>query len=58
MAPAVPSLMVESSTARLLVLGARGQGTFTDLILGSVAEQCAHHASCPVAVIRPFTLTA
>lgn len=37
--------------ARMLVVGARGGGGRTGLRLGSVAEQLAHHAPCPVLVV-------
>lgn len=39
--------------ADLLVLGSRGLGGFTRLMLGSVTTACIHHSPCPVAVIRP-----
>lgn len=47
------ALLRESQSADLLVVGARGLGGFRSLLLGSVSEQCLHHAVCPVAVIRP-----
>jgi nucleotide-binding universal stress UspA family protein len=38
--------------ALMLVLGSRGIGAFTALVLGSVSRYAASHASCPVAAIR------
>ncbi len=51
--PSPQSLLSASKGADLLVVGHRGRGGFTGLMLGSVAEQCVRHAACPVMVVRP-----
>ncbi len=46
------SLLDISKGADLLVLGSRGHGPFVGMLLGSVSEYCAAHATCPVVVVR------
>ena len=45
-------LVEESAGAELLVIGSRGRGGFRELMLGSVSQQCAHHARCPLTIVR------
>ncbi len=45
-------LLDAARTAELIIIGDRGLGGFTGLLIGSVAVQLAAHASCPVMVAR------
>ncbi len=62
LAPAdVATLAIEGTAARvlrqaaagadLLVVGSRGHGGFTGLLLGSVSQACVQHPPCPVVII-------
>lgn len=54
----VPVLQAEATRAQLVVLGHRGLGGFTGLLVGSVAVALAAHAACPVIVVRGSGLDA
>lgn len=45
-------LVEESQSSDLVVVGSRGHGGFTGLLLGSVSSQCAEHAECPVLIVH------
>lgn len=44
-------LLDSAQDADLLVVGARGMGGFGGLLLGSVSQQVAQHAPCPVVIV-------
>jgi nucleotide-binding universal stress UspA family protein len=50
--PAAEVLVDAAEGADLLVVGSRGHGGFAGVMLGSVSQQCAQHASCPVVIVR------
>ena len=45
-------LLKAAKGADLLVVGSRGHGAFTSMLLGSVSQRCMTHASCPVMVVH------
>ncbi len=47
-----PILADASKGASMLIVGSRGHGEFTGMLLGSVSQHCATHAHCPVLVYR------
>ena len=47
-----PVLLEAARSADLLVVGSRGHGAFSGLLLGSVSQHCVSHATCPVVVVR------
>ena len=51
-APIVPALVEESRAAALVVLGTRGLGGFSGLLLGSTGSSLAGHTPCPLVVVR------
>ena len=46
-------LLSEALGATLLVVGSRGSGGFSGLVMGSVSQKVLAHADCPVAVLHP-----
>ena len=49
----VEELINAGKDADMIVLGSRGAGGFTRLMMGSVSGQVVQHAHCPVLIIPP-----
>ncbi|MBN1629181.1 MAG: universal stress protein [Thermoleophilia bacterium] len=50
-------ILEEAKDAIRIVVGTRGHGGFTGLLLGSVSQQVVGHAHCPVLVVPPKAAT-
>jgi nucleotide-binding universal stress UspA family protein len=53
--PAAKALVDISADAELLVVGSRGLGPFREFTLGSVSQDCARHAQCPLVIFGAAT---
>jgi nucleotide-binding universal stress UspA family protein len=51
--PPARALLDASKSADLVVVGRRGHGALTGLLLGSVCTELLHHAHCPVTIVPP-----
>jgi nucleotide-binding universal stress UspA family protein len=49
----VEEILKAGKDAELIVLGQRGAGGFTRLVMGSVSSQVVHHATVPVTIVPP-----
>jgi nucleotide-binding universal stress UspA family protein len=50
--PPAAALVELGRQARMIVVGSRGRGGFARLLLGSVSQEVARYATCPVVVCR------
>lgn len=50
--PTAQSIIERAKEADMVVVGSRGKGGFTGLLLGSVGQQLVHHCPAPVVIIH------
>ena len=50
--PTAQTIMERAKEADMVVVGSRGRGGFTGLLLGSVGQQLVHHCQIPVVIIH------
>jgi len=48
----VERLLEEATAAQLVVVGSRGHGGISGMLLGSTSQALIHHATCPLLVVR------
>jgi nucleotide-binding universal stress UspA family protein len=53
----VRQLLEHAAQAQLLVVGSRGRGGVTGMLLGSTSQALIYHAPCPLLVVRPLTVS-
>ena len=51
--PGVRLVEIADEEADIIVIGTRGHGSFTSLLLGSVSAYILHHSKVPVLLVRP-----
>jgi nucleotide-binding universal stress UspA family protein len=44
-------LLEQAARAKLLIVGSRGHGALAGIVLGSVSQWLAHHATCPLTIV-------
>jgi nucleotide-binding universal stress UspA family protein len=49
----VERLLEQATGAQLMVVGSRGNGGFSGMLLGSTSQALIRHATCPLLVVRP-----
>jgi nucleotide-binding universal stress UspA family protein len=49
----VEQLLDQAAGAQLMVVGSRGNGGFSGMLLGSTSQALIRHATCPLLVVRP-----
>jgi nucleotide-binding universal stress UspA family protein len=48
---AAKALLENADDAELMVVGRRGHGSFTEMLLGSISRQVVVHAKCPLVIV-------